>query len=220
MSVAYDYKVRTNYAEDVQSLRAAHKVLTQVSFTPSLPERGYTRRTLFIDLDTMSISEKPVTDQMKDVFIGRARLRPVLPLARHHAPDQVERPRERDHHQPGAAGRQHAVPGLRQVAGGHPLAADRHSHRLQRGRLLRAAPEVLRASTPLEIQGKAKTRRDRGHRRPEGMITIEEAPEETPDSHIAAEMFTHMYADDATRHAEHLGGLGRAGGRARPTWAA
>ena len=30
-----------------------------------------------------------------------------------------------------------------------------------------------------------------------GLITIEEAQEETPDSHIAAELFTHMYASDA-----------------------
>ena len=70
MSVAYDYKVRTNYVADIPKLRAAHKQLAQVRFTPSLPERGYTRRTLSIDLGTMTITEKAVTDEMIDTFVG------------------------------------------------------------------------------------------------------------------------------------------------------
>jgi hypothetical protein len=38
MSVAYDPKVRTTYTDDVPRLRAAHKVLLEVPFTPSLTE--------------------------------------------------------------------------------------------------------------------------------------------------------------------------------------
>ena len=70
MSATYDYKVRTNYTEDVPRLRAAHRILAEFPFTPSLPERGYTNRTLFIDLDTMTIREKAVTREMVDIFTG------------------------------------------------------------------------------------------------------------------------------------------------------
>ena len=70
MSVAYDPKVRTTYTDDVPKLRAAHKVLLEVPFTPSLPDKGYTRRTLFIDLDTMTVKEKPITEEMIDIFTG------------------------------------------------------------------------------------------------------------------------------------------------------
>src|SRR5512139_428811 len=70
MSVAYDPKVRTTYTDDVEKLRAAHKVLLEVPFAASLPDRGYTRRTLFIDLDTLTVKEKPVTEEMIDIFTG------------------------------------------------------------------------------------------------------------------------------------------------------
>jgi hypothetical protein len=33
-------------------------------------ERGYANRTLYINLDTNTIEEKPVTQQMKDLFTG------------------------------------------------------------------------------------------------------------------------------------------------------
>ena len=109
MSVTYDYKVRTNYTEDVPALRAAHKVLAEVPFTPSLPERGYTRRTLFIDLDTMTIKEKPITDEMIDVFIGGRGFGLYYLWQAITPADEVERPGQRAHHQPGAARGQHAV---------------------------------------------------------------------------------------------------------------
>jgi len=51
MSVTYDYKVRTNYTEDIPQLRASHKILAEFTFTPSLPKRLHLP-TLFVDLDT------------------------------------------------------------------------------------------------------------------------------------------------------------------------
>ena len=65
----------------------------------------------------------------------------------------------------------------------------------------------------VEIRGKAKNDVVVVIDGPAGLITIEEAPEETPDSHIAAELFTHMYADEPEGHAERVGGLGRQGRR-------
>jgi len=75
------------------------------------------------------------------------------------------------------------------------FAGDRPGHRLQRGRLLWAAPEVLRFRRARDPRQGEAGNAD-GDRRPRGIIRFEEAPEETPDSHIAAEIFTHMYAED------------------------
>ena len=144
MTLAYDYTKRTSYTADVEKQKRAHKVLLEVPFTPSLPQRGYTNRTLHVDLGTLKVTEKPVTEQMKDVFIGGRGFGLWYLWNADQADDEVERPRERDHHQPRPAGRQHPVPRLRQVARRHPLAADRHPDRLQRRRLLRPAAEVLR----------------------------------------------------------------------------
>jgi aldehyde:ferredoxin oxidoreductase len=68
--MAHDYTKRTNLAVDVEKQKAAHKVLAEFSFKPSLPERGYTDRTLYVDLDTLTVSEKPVPREMRELFIG------------------------------------------------------------------------------------------------------------------------------------------------------
>ena len=68
--MSFDYTKRTEYAADAMKMKAAHKVLVEVPFTPSLPQRGYNMRTLHVDLSSLKITEKPVSAQMKDVFIG------------------------------------------------------------------------------------------------------------------------------------------------------
>ncbi|RPJ78037.1 MAG: aldehyde:ferredoxin oxidoreductase, partial [Acidobacteria bacterium] len=70
MTIAYDYKTRTSYTEDVAKQKAAHKTLLVHHFEPSLPFRGYTNRTLHIDLTTLAVTEKAVTEEMKEIFIG------------------------------------------------------------------------------------------------------------------------------------------------------
>ena len=166
MTIAYDYKTRTSYTEDAAAQKATHKVLLQHTFEPSLPERGYNNRTLHIDLSTLEVTEKAVTQQMKDIFIG-GRGFGLWYLWNAITPDdELERPGERDRHQPRAARREHPLPRLGQVAGRHPLAPDRHPDRQQRRRLLRPAPQVLRlrrAGDP----GQGRPRRHRLHRRPE-----------------------------------------------------
>jgi aldehyde:ferredoxin oxidoreductase len=53
-----------------KAMRAAHKVLAEYTYEPASVVKGYANHTLFINLDTNTIQSKPVTDQMKDVFIG------------------------------------------------------------------------------------------------------------------------------------------------------
>ena len=72
----------------------------------------------------------------------------------------------------------------------------------------------------LEIRGKAKRDVVVVIDGPAGLITIEEAPEETADSHIAAELFTHMYADGREGLRRTCRWCRRARPPSRPTWAA
>ena len=65
-----DYTQRTEYLDGLEAIKAAHKVLKEITYSPSLPDKGYTNRTLYVNVDTLEIKEKPVTQQMKDVFIG------------------------------------------------------------------------------------------------------------------------------------------------------
>ncbi len=57
-------------AAKIKALRAAHKVLAEFIYEPSAVVKGYSNQTLYINLDNNTIQAKPVTDQMKDIFIG------------------------------------------------------------------------------------------------------------------------------------------------------
>ncbi len=54
----------------VEELKKAHKVLAEYTYELRPVERGYANRTLYINLDDYTIQEKPVTQQMKDLFTG------------------------------------------------------------------------------------------------------------------------------------------------------
>lgn len=52
------------------TLPVASTLLAEFTYELRPVERGYANRTLYIDLDTNTICEKPVTQQMKDLFTG------------------------------------------------------------------------------------------------------------------------------------------------------
>jgi len=54
----------------VEELKKAHKVLAEYTYELRPVMRGYANRTLYINLDDYTIQEKPVTQQMKDLFTG------------------------------------------------------------------------------------------------------------------------------------------------------
>jgi NADH:ubiquinone oxidoreductase subunit E len=55
---------------DVAKMHAAHEVLAEFSFEPAELERGYAGRTLRIDIGRGEFRIDPVTQQMKDLWIG------------------------------------------------------------------------------------------------------------------------------------------------------
>lgn len=54
----------------VDRARASRQVLSEYSYEPAAAERGYTGKSLHIDLSTGIIDEKKVTEQMKELFTG------------------------------------------------------------------------------------------------------------------------------------------------------
>ncbi len=55
---------------DVEALRGKHKVLARFPYQPAQAERGYTGKCLRVDVGKAEISEIPVTQEMKDKFVG------------------------------------------------------------------------------------------------------------------------------------------------------
>ena len=49
---------------------AGYRVLAEMPYSPALVEHGYTGKTLYVHVDSGAIEERPVTQQMKDVFVG------------------------------------------------------------------------------------------------------------------------------------------------------
>lgn len=54
----------------LEKMKTAHTLLGEYIYQLKPVERGYANRTLYINLSDSTISEKPVTQQMKDLFTG------------------------------------------------------------------------------------------------------------------------------------------------------
>ncbi len=54
----------------INELRDAHRVISEFTYELRPVERGYANRTLYINLSDNTIREKPVSQQMKDLFTG------------------------------------------------------------------------------------------------------------------------------------------------------
>ena len=55
---------------DIEKLKSAHKLLCEYKYELGTVDKGYTNRTLYVNLSENAIKEKPVTQMMKDKFIG------------------------------------------------------------------------------------------------------------------------------------------------------
>lgn len=55
---------------DLEKIKNSRKLLTEFKYDLGTIERGYTNRTLYVDISNNTIKSKPVTQLMKDKFIG------------------------------------------------------------------------------------------------------------------------------------------------------
>jgi aldehyde:ferredoxin oxidoreductase len=190
-----DFTRRTEYHHGLEQMRAAHTVLKEVSFTPSLPERGYNNRSLHVDLSTLEVTEKPVTQQMKDIFIGGRGFglwhlwNAVTPKTRWNDPENeiIISPG------PVSGTTQYPGSGKSLVVSLSPqtdIPIDSNVGGYF-GPLLKFS-----GFDALELQGKADRDVILFIDGQKGILRIEEAPMEPLDSHVLAEILTRMYAEN------------------------
>ncbi|MFW6137104.1 MAG: aldehyde ferredoxin oxidoreductase N-terminal domain-containing protein, partial [Candidatus Aminicenantaceae bacterium] len=180
---------------DVQELKSKHKLLKEYSYEKSELERGYNNRTLYINLNDNTVKEKPVTEQMKEKFIGGKGFGLRLLWDATKPDTRWDDPENEIVISPGP------IAGITQYSGtGKSL-------------LVSISPmtDIVIDSNvggyfgpymkfsgfdALEIQGKAGKDVIIVIDGTQGKVSIEEAPEEAVDTHILAEQLTEMYADD------------------------
>jgi aldehyde:ferredoxin oxidoreductase len=191
----FDYTLRTEYAGHAADMKAAHKVLCTWTFTPSLPTRGYNDRTLRVDVGTLKIREVEVTPVMKEIFIGGRGF--GLWRLWHAISDETRwnDPENTIVISPGpiAGNTQYPGSGKSLVVTLSPLTGIPIDSNVGGyfGPLLKFS-----GFDAIEVTGKAE--RDvvvviDGQK---GEVRIEEALLEPSDSHVAAEIFTHEYAEN------------------------
>lgn len=57
-------------AEQVIEMKKAHQVLAEYEYDPQPVDKGYAGQTLYVNLSDNVIESRPVTEQMKEIFIG------------------------------------------------------------------------------------------------------------------------------------------------------
>jgi aldehyde:ferredoxin oxidoreductase len=180
---------------DIQAMKQAHMVLAEFRYEPATIQRGYTGRTLYINLSDSTIASKPVTQQMKDIFIGgrgfglRLLWDAVTPDTRWDDPENEivisSGPLGGTTGYPGA--------GKSLVVGLSPLTNCVMDSNVggYYGPLLKFA-----GWDAIEIQGKAKKDVIVVVDGDNGRVTIEEAPEEAVDTYLIGEQMAAMYAEN------------------------
>ena len=68
--------------EAIHELKTAHYVTSEYLYTVPRVHRGYAGQTLYVNLSTGHIEARPVTQQMKDIFVGRQGIRAVAAMER------------------------------------------------------------------------------------------------------------------------------------------
>ena len=179
---------------DIQAMKQAHKVLAEFTYEPGTIERGYTGRTLYVNLSDNTIASKPVTQQMKDIFIGGRGFGLKL-LWDGVTPDtQWDDPENEIIISSGPLGGTTGYPGSGKslVVGLSPLTNCVMDSNVggYYGPLLKFA-----GWDAVEIQGKAEKDVIVFVDGDNGRVTIEEAPEEAVDTHLIGEQMAEMFAD-------------------------
>ena len=179
---------------DATYRKSAYKVLAEFDYQWHPVERGYTSRTLYVNLSDNTIAEKPVTEEMKHIFVGGRGF--GLRLLWNAVTDSTkwDDPENEINIASGPLGGTTNFPGSGKslVVGISPL-----TNSVMDSNVGGYFGPLLKFSgwDAIEIQGKAE--RDvvvfiDGNA---GKVSILEAPDKEIDTHLVGEQLTRMYAD-------------------------
>lgn len=182
-------------AHKIVQMREAHRVLCDFPFEIKELKKGYSDRILRIDLDKNEITTPPVTQQMKDLWTGGKGFDLWLMFLEIDKNTKWDSPNNPICFSPGPLGGTTSFPGSGKtlVTALSPITQSAIDCNVGGffGPYLKFC-----GFDALVIVGKAKKETIILIDAVKKKITIEAAPEESIDSHLAAEEFTEMYADD------------------------
>lgn len=178
---------------NLEAMREAHHILAEYNYQCQPVERGYANRTLYINLSENKFVEKPVTNQMKELFTGGRGFDLWLLWQAVNGDTAWDDPENELVIAGGPIGGITAYPGTGKstVVSISPLTRsiiDSNSGGYFGPYLKFAGWDAL------EVQGKAKSDVIIVIDGDNGRVTIEEAPLEALNTHIVAHQLTAMYA--------------------------
>jgi len=179
---------------NVKEIWEKHKRLAEYKYQIGSIDKGYTNRTLYINLNDNTIKEKPVTDFMKEKFVGGRGFglwylwNAVTPETKWNDPENEIIISGG----PVCGITQYPGSGKSLVVSLSPLTGLPYDSNVGGyfGPLLKFS-----GWDALEIQGKAENDVIVFIDGNTGVVTVEEAPEEAVDAHLLAEQISDMYAE-------------------------
>jgi len=180
--------------EDAQKMRQAHKVLAEFDYELGEVEKGYTNRTLYVNLSDKTIASKPVTQQMKDVFTGGRGFGLWLLWNGVTSDTKWNDPENEIVISSGPIGGTTQYPGSGKSL---VVSVSPTTHSVVDSNVGGHFGPLLKFAgwDAIEIQGKAEKDVIVFIDGNEGKVTIEEAPEEAVDTHLIGEQMVEMFAD-------------------------
>ncbi len=182
-------------AYNIEEMRNARKLLTEMKYDVGSVDKGYTNRTLYINLSENKIESKPVTEEVKEKFIGGRGFGLYYLWNAVNENTKWNDPENEVIISSGPIGGITQYPGTGKslVVSLSPLTGVPIDSNVGGyfGPYLKFS-----GWDALELQGKAEKDVIIFIDGDNGRITIEEAPLEEVDSHLIAEHLTEMYADN------------------------
>lgn len=176
-------------------MRKNHKILAEFTYEKAEVQKGYTNRTLYVNLSENKIESRPVTEKMKETFVGGRGFGLWLLWNGVKGTTKWNDPENEIVISTGPVGgiTQYPGSGKSLVVTLSPLTHVPVDSNVGGyfGPLLKFA-----GWDAIEVQGKAKNEVIVFVDGKEGKITIEEAPDEEINTHLIGEQLTEMYADD------------------------
>ena len=171
-----------------------HRVLAEFDYTWHLVDKGYTNRTLYVNLSENAIASRPVTEQMKELFVGGRGFGLWLLWNAVQDHTRWDDPENEINISSGPLGGTTTFPGAGKslVVGISPL-----THSVMDSNVGGYFGPLLKFSgwDALEIQGKAEKDVIVFIDGNAGKVTILEAPEEATDTHLVGKGLTWLFAD-------------------------
>ena len=176
-------------------MRQAHRVLAERSFRIAPLSRGYADRWLRVDLSALSIEERPVTQEMKDLWVGGKGFDLALTFAEVTGATKWDSPENPICFSSGPLGGTASFPGSGKTL---VTAISPTTHSMMDCNVGGYFGPYLKfcGYDALMLTGKAPEESIVVIDAVAGRIAIEAAPLESIDSHVLAEELTEMYADD------------------------